>query len=106
MLAEQNFFSGGDSYKSSLIAFGSSLLFDYQVAGNSSSYDNANYLITMINKLSGKENVFTVTSKSLDQAKLTISDGSAILIRNITIFVIPLFVGFLGILVYVRRRNK
>ena len=106
VLAEQNFFSGGDSYKSSLIAFGSSLLFDYQVAGNGSSYDNGNYLVTMINKLSGKENVFTVTSKSLDQAKLTISDGSAILIRNITIFVIPLFVAVLGILVYVRRRNK
>ena len=37
---------------------------------------------------------------------MTITDSQANAIRNVTVFIIPIVVALIGIVVYVRRRNK
>ena len=104
--AEHNYIAGGETFKSRVIAFGSPLFVDYYIGGTATSYDNSNYFITMMNTLSGKDNVITVASKSLDSTKITITEAQAKTIRNVIVFVIPAAVALIGILVYVRRRNR
>ena len=104
--AEHNYIAGGETFKSRVIAFGSPLFVDYFIGGNATSYDNSNYFITMMNTLSGKDNVITVASKSLDPTKITITEAQAKTIRNVIVYIIPAAVALIGILVYVRRRNR
>ena len=106
VLAEQNFIANGDTFKSRLVAFGSPLFVDYFIGGSSGSYGNANYFITVLNNVSGKDNAITVASKSLDTTKISITELQAKTIRTVTVFAIPAAVALIGILVYVRRRNR
>ncbi|MBR4201822.1 MAG: GldG family protein [Oscillospiraceae bacterium] len=106
VLADQTFTSGSETYKSQIVAFGSAWLFDYVIAGSAGSYDNANYFVTMLNTVTGKENVLTIAEKSLDVSQITVTDAQVKAIRTVTVLIIPLFVAVIGIFVYVRRRNK
>ena len=106
VLSEVTFTSGSETLKSQIAVFGSPWIMDIVVAGSSGSYDNANYFISLLNTATGKENVITIAEKSLDKAKMTITDSQAKTIRAVTLFAIPLLVAVIGIVVYVRRRNK
>lgn len=100
------FTSGSDSYSGRLFVFGSSWMLDYVVAGSAGTYENANYFVSLLNTITGKENVLTIAEKSLDKTKITITESQGILIRNVTMFIIPAIVAMIGVVVYVRRRNK
>ena len=106
VLAENNFFANSENYQSRLIAFGSALFVDYFIGGSAASYDNSNYFMTLLNSVSGKDNAITVASKSLDPTKITVTAAQSAAIRNVILLVIPAAVVLIGILVYVRRRNK
>lgn len=103
---DMNFIAGGETFKSRLVTFGSPLFVDYFIGGSSTSYDNSNYFITLLNTLSGKDNAITIASKTLDPAKITITEAQAKAIRTVTVFVFPAVVALIGILVYLRRRNR
>ncbi|MBR3447880.1 MAG: Gldg family protein [Oscillospiraceae bacterium] len=103
---DMNFIAGGETFKSRLVTFGSPLFVDYFIGGSSTSYDNSNYFITLLNTMCGKDNVITIASKTLDPDKITITEAQAKLIRTITVFVFPAVVALIGILVYIRRRNR
>jgi len=103
--ATQNFVVNNEEQTSGIVAFGSAWFLDYYVA-SSASYDNANYFVTLLNTMTGKENVFVVAEKSLNQTAITITDSQAKTIRNVVVWFIPLAVAVIGIVVYVRRRNK
>lgn len=106
VLADSTFTGGSDMLKSQVIAFGSAWFLDYMVAASAGSYDNANYFINMLNTVTGKEAALTIAKKSLDQTKMTINDSAIKIIRNVTVFIIPLVVALIGIAVYVRRKNR
>ena len=91
--------------KSQVIAFGSAWFLDYYVAGSSGSYDNANYFVSLLNTMTGKENVLTIAEKSLDTTKVTITEAQVKTIRMIIVYMIPVIVALIGIVVYVRRKN-
>lgn len=105
-VSELNFTSGSDTLTSKLVTFGSSFLLDYIMTSNSGSYANAGYFISVMNTLTGRENVITIEEKSLDTEAFTITESQAKALRNITVLAIPCVVALLGIVVYVRRRNK
>lgn len=106
VLADMTFTSGSDILKSQIVAFGSAWFLDYAVAASAGSYANASYFISVLNDLTGKENVLTIAEKSLDTTQITITDSQAKTIRNVTVLIIPIAVALIGIVVYVRRRNK
>ena len=104
-VANSYYSEGSDEYKSSMAVFGSGWFLDYYVASND-SYNNAAYFVSLMNTMTGKENVIQIAEKSLDQTTIEITEESAKMIRNITMFIIPLIVGIIGVVVYVRRKNK
>lgn len=106
VVADSTFTSGSETLESQVIAFGSAFIFDIVITGSAGSFDNANYLITMLNTATGKENLLTIAEKSLDDAQFTITEAQATAIRTVTVFIIPLVVVLIGIFVYVRRKNK
>ena len=103
--ATQSFIVDNEEQTSGIVAFGSAWFLDYYVA-SSSSYDNANYFVSLLNTMTGKENVLVIAEKSLDSTSITITEAQAKAIRNVTVFCIPLIVAIIGIAVYLRRRNK
>ena len=103
--ADTNFTENNEAMKSTLTVFGSAWFVDYYVAA-SSSYNNADYFITLMNNMSGKESVIAIADKSLDQTVMEITTEKANLTRTITMFIIPGIVAVLGIAVFIRRKNK
>lgn len=103
--ATQNFTFENEQHTSTLIAFGSSWMLDAYVS-QSSSYSNAEYFVTVMNSLTGKENVVTVADKSLNPTEITMKQTSINAIRIVVIFIIPLLVAVIGIVVFIRRKNK
>ena len=104
-MADTNFTENSEAMKSTMVVFGSAWFVDYYVAANS-SYNNADYFVTLMNNMTGKENVIAIADKSLDQTTMEITEEKAKLTRTITMFVIPGIVAVLGIAVFIRRKNK
>lgn len=106
VIADSTFTAGSDILKSQVTAFGSAWFLDYVVAASAGSYDNANYFINLLNTLTGKEAAMTIAEKSLNTTQITVSDSQSKAIRNVTVLIIPFAVAALGIVVYVRRKNR
>ena len=100
------FTSGSDTYSGRVVAFGSAWFLDYVVGSSAAAYDNADYFVKMLNTLTGKESVLTIAEKSLDTTKITVTEAQGKAIRMVTVFCIPLAVALIGIIVYLRRRNR
>ena len=103
-VATTNFTYDNVQHTSRVIAFGAPELLSEFIAG-SASYANANYFVSVMNTVSGKEAVITVAEKSLNNTAVTITDAKAKMIRNIVMFIIPIIVAAIGIGVYIRRKN-
>lgn len=99
-------FSVDNVVKSSdVVAFGSAWFVDYVISGMK-AYDNPNYFVGLMNSLTGKEGMITIAEKSLDMTTIQISEGAVKGIRTVVMLVFPLVIAIVGIVVYVRRRNK
>ncbi|MBP0988776.1 MAG: hypothetical protein J6S92_10905, partial [Oscillospiraceae bacterium] len=106
VLSDSTFTGGSDILKSQIIAFGSAWMLDIRVAQSAGSYDNSNYFINVLNTVTGKEAAMTIAEKSLDTTSITVSDSQISMIRNVTVFIIPLMVAVIGVIVYIRRKNR
>lgn len=103
-LGQQHNAVSADTFTSTVAVFGSWFMDTSVIA--ESSYNNADYFVTIVNSLCGKENSITIAEKSLDTTSITITDAQITAIRNITVFMIPLLVAVIGIVVFIRRKNK
>ncbi len=104
-MATQVYNEIGTSSYSRVLAFSSAWFMDYYVT-QSASYNNAEYFIGVLNKVCGKESVLTIAEKSLDPTTITITEAQVKGIRNVTVLVIPLIIAVIGVVVYVRRKNR
>ena len=93
------------SHESRVIAFSSPMMVDSEIT-SSRAYANANYYITVLNNASGKDATLTIAEKPLTSSKITVSDRQVKWIKNIIVIFIPLVVAVLGIIVYIRRKNR
>ncbi len=103
-LGHQHHAVSEDTFTSTVAVFGSWMM-DVNVA-EERSYNNADYFVTVVNTMCGKENVITIAEKSLDTTSITITESQVTTTRNIVVFIIPLLVAVIGLVVYIRRRNK
>ncbi|MGN0648346.1 MAG: Gldg family protein [Oscillospiraceae bacterium] len=103
-LGHQHNTVSADTFTSTVAVFGS-WMFDINVA-EERSYNNADYFVTVVNTMCGKENVITIAEKSLDTTSIAITAAQVATTRNIVVFGIPLLVAIIGFVVYLRRRNK
>lgn len=105
--AAQYFRIGDDQQEvsSTVTAFGSAFMLDPMIV-QSKSYNNSGYFVSVVNALSGKESLITIAEKSLNSTQITITDAQAKAIRNVVIIFLPLAVAIIGVVVYLRRRNR
>lgn len=98
---------GDDNNNSHLIVVGS---YDALSEGalSSSAYNNAAYFMNMFNTVMNRDDIgITIEGKNLDAQQLGIaSSSSAMLISVIVRFVIPIAVILIGLIIWLRRRNK
>lgn len=98
-------YDGTVKYDSNVIAFGGTGLFDENLTSNS-RYNNNEYSINVINKLSGKEQSLNIVAVSFDAEQLTPTEAVVNNIQLVFVVAIPLVTLALGVVVWVRRRHK
>ncbi len=94
-----------DVYESHVMAIGACAMIDYCVA-QSTAYNNAEFLISSINTMQGKENGIVIAEKALEQTSISIKEGQLRGLQTTVIVIIPLLVAVIGIVVYLRRKNR
>jgi hypothetical protein len=90
---------------SNLMVMGSAFMCDPYITQDT-SYNNGEFILNAINQMTGKSNGITIVPKSLSIQSISIETAEATAIKTVVMFVIPIIVVLIGILVYVRRRNR
>ncbi len=104
VIADNEVIVDNSAHTSRIAAFGTPWILDPNVA-ESKSYANADYFISVMNQMTGKEGVLTIAEKSLNTTSVSITTAQAKAIRTVTVFVLPLLVAVAGFVVYIRRKN-
>ena len=97
---------GFDVVSSNVVAFGSLMMFDPAVMGNTNAFNNANFVLNTLNAVTGKDSSAVIPQKNLQEAVITINQKQADNVRNVVVYVIPAIVVVCGIIVFIRRKNK
>ena len=92
------------THDSNILVLGSIMMCDSALMQDA-SYNNAQYLMTVVNNLAGKGSNLVIASKDLTNETITITTAGMQGI-HIFIFAIPSAVIAVGVLVFLRRRNK
>lgn len=89
---------------SSIMAIGSAYMLDTMITADT-SYNNAEFIINAVNKMTGKSNGITILTKSSEAETITITDGEMSNIKNVTVVIFPVIVIAIGFAVFIKRRN-
>lgn len=99
--------SNTDEAESKLVVFGSYVMFNSNIM-SFNSYNNSAYLMNVLNTVSGKDDTgITIETKSMESTELGVTDvstGSIIMV--IFVIVVPIAVIIIGLVLWIRRRNK
>lgn len=98
-------YDGTTPYYSRVIAVGTPYFADDSYM-KANGVDNADFLMSVFNTISGKEEGVTLTSKSFSLGTFEINAATSNTIAIIFVIVLPLVIIVLGIVVYVRRRYR
>lgn len=99
--------SSTDETESKLVVFGSYVMFNSNIM-SFNSYNNSAYLMNLVNTVSGKDDTgITIETKSMESTELGVSDvATRSVIMVIFVIVVPIVIIVIGIVLWVRRRNK
>lgn len=97
---------GYDMYASHVVAVGSVMLTDPNIIAQTTAYNNANFVLNMVNNITGKDSSFVIPQKNLQQIFIKVDQSQLSAIRIVVMYVIPAIVVICGIVVFVRRKNK
>ena len=93
-------------FRSNVLVIGSAYIADEEFITQTNAYNNANALLNIINKMTGKEEGKVIPEKSLQQSYIAVTQTQAKVIRIAVLFIIPGIVAIIGIVVLLRRKNK
>lgn len=105
LLAYRTAYEGTTAHTSYVAAFGSMDMTNSYFTSMSALY-NAEYLIAVLNRLTGKEEGITIVGKELGTESLGISTMQALTLGGFFNYVLPVIVVIVGVVVWARRRNK
>lgn len=97
--------TGSDLIESDVIVLGSMAMMDYYLTQDS-SYNNAEYFVGVLNSVCGKEDSIVIASKDMTATSISATQTQLVTLRTIVVFLIPLAVAAVGIVVFLRRRNR
>ena len=106
-VAAEGIKSNTDETESKLVVFGSYIMFNSKIM-NFNSYNNSSYLMNLINTVSGKDDTgITIETKTMESTELGVADvATRSIIMVIFVIVIPIAVIIIGLVLWIRRRNK
>lgn len=90
---------------SHVLAFGTEGFFDDSVLATP-SFKNGDLIISMLNEITGKKQGIVLKPKSVNAVKFDITDSQASALKYTFVFIIPIITFVIGIVVYLRRKNK
>ena len=94
-----------DTYYSNVLAIGgSSIIADQVLAYN--QYQNREYILSVINGLTGKTKGITITPKVISGNIFDINEGQKTKLKWTFIAIIPMIVLVTGLVIWIRRKNK
>ena len=97
---------GTDYVESKVIAIGSTLFFDEQVM-KMSYFNNGDFSIDMFNTLAGKDsNTLNILDKTENTDSLGVTDSIVSTVRLIFMIIVPIVTFAIGLIVWLRRKNK
>lgn len=100
-----NMDSNNTAHVNNVMVIGGATILD-QVLTYSNTYNNAEYVINAVNKMCGKENGIIIAEKDLSVQTIDITSSQIKAISRTVIYIIPLIVVAVGIVVFLRRRNR
>ena len=90
---------------SNLVVFSTDYILDESFTSQT-YYNNGDYFISIVNKISGKENGIYIVPKDLTSPTYETSEAQISSLRTLFMFIIPAAVAAAGITVWLRRRHK
>ena len=93
-------------YASHVVAVGAVMLTDPNIIAQTTAYNNANFVLNMVNNITGKDSSFVIPQKNLQQIFIKVDQSQLSALRIAVMYVIPSIVVVCGIVVFVRRKNK
>lgn len=93
-------------YTSSLLVLGSPTMANPTFLQQTSSVNNANVLVNMMNTMTGKESSIAVPDKNLQTSFIAPTSKQLKRIYVVVVWVIPFLIAAVGVVVLLRRRNK
>lgn len=93
-------------YTSSLLVLGSPTMANSTFLQQTSSVNNANVLVNMMNTMTGKESSIAVPDKNLQTSFIAPTSKQLKRIYVVVVWIIPFIIAAVGVAVLLRRRNK
>lgn len=93
-------------YTSSLLVLGSPTMANPTFLQQTSSVNNANVLVNMMNTMTGKESSIAVPDKNLQTSFIAPTAKQLKRIYVVVVWIIPFIIAAVGVAVLLRRRNK
>jgi ABC-type uncharacterized transport system involved in gliding motility auxiliary subunit len=91
--------------ESDVMVIGSMAYFDYYVAQDS-SYNNAEYFISALNTICGKEDNIVIATKDLSISSIDATESQLKMLTTIVIVVIPAIMVVIGVVIWARRKSR
>ncbi|NLZ47123.1 MAG: GldG family protein [Clostridiales bacterium] len=94
-----------DNKYSHVMAFGSEYYFDVQVMG-STQFQNSSMIISLFNGITNKTAGVYIEPKAVGAVNFDITAKQANILKYTYVFIIPAIILIIGLVVYLRRKNK
>lgn len=105
ILIEDNWFNDSESYQSKVVVISSPTLFD-SGTNQISSGANLDFFMNTVNFLVDRQDSISIRSKSLATEYLQLDQTQALIIIAIALIIIPIIIFAIGIVIWLRRKNK
>lgn len=90
---------------SHILAFGSDGFFS-DAALAASQFENSDLIISMLNEITDKQEGPVITPKAVNAVRFDVNEKQANVLKYVYIFVIPGITFIIGLVIYLRRKNK
>ncbi len=104
-LSNKYTFIDNEQVLSNLVVFGSDEMLNSSFT-ETTYYNNGDYFVSIVNKISGKENGIYIVEKDLSGDTFQITEAQVSTLRVLIMFIIPAAVAIVGIVVWLKRRHK
>ncbi|MBQ7981836.1 MAG: GldG family protein [Oscillospiraceae bacterium] len=104
-LSNKYTFIENEQVLSNLVVFGSDQMLRSDIT-SATYYNNGDYFVSILNKISGKENGIYIVEKDLSGDTFQVTEAQVNTLRVVIMFVLPAAVAVVGIVVWLKRRHK